>query len=489
MTAACQTLLARALDLVVPRRGAGLARGDRLHRRLRRRRHADRRAVARGVHGHRRRRADVRHHARARQCRSVAARQHRPGERGRDEDDGRRRFAGRASASSAALGCGLAVGVANYLLIWALRIPPIIATLSASFIIQSIDISYGRGLQIKPPPGFADFTNIQIARRPAARDPDGAVRRRRAMSRCTARSRAARCWRSGRTSAPRGSPGIRVEPVRFATYALCGALGGLDGALLAGYFRGANVDIGNEYLLASIAVVVIGGTSVVGRQGQSSRRLGRGAVPGAAADHAEHVRRQRRRAAAADRPHHRRGDHRGGRGEAGAVDDRKHGLSPLRTEFVTFFAQIGDAGGSIGLARRPGRNGLNPTGSYCICTPRWREQLAAPMANWPGSSQNYPGQPRGGRCSNAWRLLAFAAHNVHRELRRSPSELERADCETPRPIRSGEHARETMARFRPRHPTWGIWRAIGAAVRRSLSSAETFIPPSTAGSLRKNGNC
>ncbi len=62
----------------------------------------------------------------------------------------------------AALGCGLAVGVANYLLIRLLRIPPIIATLSASFIIQSIDISYGRGLQIKPPPGFADFTNIII---------------------------------------------------------------------------------------------------------------------------------------------------------------------------------------------------------------------------------------------------------------------------------------------------------------------------------------
>jgi ribose transport system permease protein len=58
--------------------------------------------------------------------------------------------------------------------------------------------------------------------------------------------------------------GIRVERVRFITYALCGMLGGLSGALLAGYFRGASVDIGNEYLLASIAVVVIGGTSVAG---------------------------------------------------------------------------------------------------------------------------------------------------------------------------------------------------------------------------------
>ncbi len=58
--------------------------------------------------------------------------------------------------------------------------------------------------------------------------------------------------------------GVPVGRVRFATYVLSGALGGLSGALLAGYFRGANVDIGNEYLLASIAVVVIGGTSVAG---------------------------------------------------------------------------------------------------------------------------------------------------------------------------------------------------------------------------------
>src|SRR5262249_19842787 len=64
---------------------------------------------------------------------------------------------------AAALASGIAIGIANYFLIWALRIPPIIATLSASFIIQSVDISYGRGLQIKPPPGFADFTNWQIS--------------------------------------------------------------------------------------------------------------------------------------------------------------------------------------------------------------------------------------------------------------------------------------------------------------------------------------
>ena len=80
----------------------------------------------------------------------------------------------------AALACGFAIGAANYLLIWALRIPPIIATLSAAFIIQSIDISYGRGLQIKPPPGFADWAAFDQSL-PAERqgsayacvDPDG----------------------------------------------------------------------------------------------------------------------------------------------------------------------------------------------------------------------------------------------------------------------------------------------------------------------------
>ena len=57
----------------------------------------------------------------------------------------------------AALIAGVLIGLANYGLIRALRIPPIIATLSTSFIVQSIDISYGRGLQVKPPPGFAAF--------------------------------------------------------------------------------------------------------------------------------------------------------------------------------------------------------------------------------------------------------------------------------------------------------------------------------------------
>ncbi len=164
---------------------------------------------------------------------------------------------------AAALASGAAIGLANYLLIRLLLIPPIIATLSASFVILSIDISYGRGLQIKPPPGFADFTNIRLLGIPIlavavvafAIVADVALRR-------TVWGRSVLAIGQNRRAA--WLAGIAVERVRLITYVLSGALGGINGALLAGYFRGASVDIGNEYLLSSIAVVVIGGTSVTG---------------------------------------------------------------------------------------------------------------------------------------------------------------------------------------------------------------------------------
>ena len=70
---------------------------------------------------------------------------------------------------AAALGSGFAIGVANYLLIWALRIPPIIATLSASFVIQSIDISYGRRLDLQAA-AVADVDRLDDEARRQGRD-------------------------------------------------------------------------------------------------------------------------------------------------------------------------------------------------------------------------------------------------------------------------------------------------------------------------------
>src|SRR5258707_2034645 len=163
----------------------------------------------------------------------------------------------------AALFSGIAVGFGNYLLIWLLRIPPIIATLSASFIIQSVGISYGRGLQIKPPPGFADFTSAQVLGIPVLAVGMviftigiGIILHRTIYGRSV--------LAIGQNPRAAWLAGVKVERTRCLTYVLSGALGGICGALLAGYFRGSSLEIGDEYLLASIALVVIGGTSVTG---------------------------------------------------------------------------------------------------------------------------------------------------------------------------------------------------------------------------------
>lgn len=164
---------------------------------------------------------------------------------------------------AAALGVGVLIGLFNYLLIRLLRIPPIIATLSASFVLVSAGISYGRGLQIKPPAAFADFTNLRVGgvsalalAALALTVVAGIVLHRTVYGRSV--------LAIGQNMRAARLAGIRVGQVRLLTYVLCAVLGSLCGALLAGFTGGSSLDMGAEYLLSSIAVVVIGGTSVAG---------------------------------------------------------------------------------------------------------------------------------------------------------------------------------------------------------------------------------
>jgi ribose transport system permease protein len=162
-----------------------------------------------------------------------------------------------------ALGCGAGVGALNYGLIRLLRIPPIIATLSSSFIVLSAAISYSRGIRIKPPPMLADFSTTVVWGVPV-------------MAACAALLTVAMSVVLHRTvfgrtvtaigQNPRAArlAGLPVDRVRFLTYVMCGVFAGLTGYLLSGFSGGAALNMGSEYLLASIAVVVIGGTSVAG---------------------------------------------------------------------------------------------------------------------------------------------------------------------------------------------------------------------------------
>jgi ribose transport system permease protein len=162
-----------------------------------------------------------------------------------------------------ALGIGVAVGTVNYALIKLLRIPPIIATLAISFVVLSAAIATNRGIRIKPPPAMADFTTGTVAGIPnmalvaLVLSVGGWVLLNRSVY---GRWIAA----IGQSLPAARMAGIPVHGVRFVTYVLCAVLAALAGYLLACFSGGAALNMGEEFLLMSIAVVVIGGTAVAG---------------------------------------------------------------------------------------------------------------------------------------------------------------------------------------------------------------------------------
>jgi ribose transport system permease protein len=171
---------------------------------------------------------------------------------------------------AAALGAAMLVGVFNYALIRLLRIPPIIATLSSSFLVLSTAISYGRGIRIKPPPPLAEFATTRFFGIPIAAvfvlllSIVVAIILKRTLY---GRSVLA----VGQNMRAAWLAGLNVDRTRFMTYVFSALLAGCCGILLSGFSGGAALNMGEEFLLASIAVVVIGGTSVAG---------GRANVPG-----------------------------------------------------------------------------------------------------------------------------------------------------------------------------------------------------------------
>lgn len=158
---------------------------------------------------------------------------------------------------------GLAIGILNYALIKLLRIPPIIATLSMSFIVQSTAIWSNRGLRIKPPESLATFTTSDLAGVPNIALV--ALVLSAAAWLLLEKSIYGR-WVSaiGQSQFAARMAGIPVDGTRFVTYTLCAVLAAICGFLFASFSGGAALNMGAEYLLTSIAVVVIGGSAVAG---------------------------------------------------------------------------------------------------------------------------------------------------------------------------------------------------------------------------------
>lgn len=165
----------------------------------------------------------------------------------------------------AALATGIAAGLLNFAAIRFLRLPPIIATLAWSLIFQSFAYNLGGEATLKPPAALTAFTTARLGPLQAMA---GAVL---VVTMLAAFALARTVWGRqllalGQNERAAHFAGIATGPVRLWAYVICGATSALAGVLLSGFTGGAALNMGSTYLMESIAIVALGGTSVAGGQ-------------------------------------------------------------------------------------------------------------------------------------------------------------------------------------------------------------------------------
>ena len=170
---------------------------------------------------------------------------------------------------------GTGLGALNGAGIVLLGLPPIVMTLAMNGILQGAALVYSNGT----PAGFASpaerwlMTGSLGGVTPVVWFLVGV------------RGPGARCCSTGRTFGRRvyavgNSPlvarlsGVGVGGTLIGVYALSGFCAALVGILLSGFSGQASLGMGDEYLLPSIAAVVVGGTLITGGRGHYLGMLG-----------------------------------------------------------------------------------------------------------------------------------------------------------------------------------------------------------------------
>ena len=158
---------------------------------------------------------------------------------------------------------GLVVGIVNVILIELISMPPIIATLAVGFVIQSATLKLAGNAAGSPSPALVSFVTGRIGPIPVMvilgivvtviftlvlnRTTYG--RSLRAMGQSLAAARLA---------------GLKYRRLRMSAFIISSVASAVSGFLLAGYAGGPSLTMGNAYQLSSIAVVVLGGTLIIG---------------------------------------------------------------------------------------------------------------------------------------------------------------------------------------------------------------------------------
>ncbi|MGA3220979.1 MAG: ABC transporter permease [Acidimicrobiales bacterium] len=158
---------------------------------------------------------------------------------------------------------GIVAGAFNGGLIVGPGLPPIVATLATGYIAYTIVLLMGNGSQVIVAPGLISFgqhswhglTLVVLA----------AVIVMAAVALLRGQTRYGIYLHALGQSRPAALlAGIPVKRTVVLTFALSGLLAAISGILLSGYAGGAFADMGDTYLIASVAAIVVGGTRVSG---------------------------------------------------------------------------------------------------------------------------------------------------------------------------------------------------------------------------------
>jgi rhamnose transport system permease protein len=164
------------------------------------------------------------------------------------------------------LSAGALLGAFNGVLVWKLRLPPIVVTLGTMSVYRGAIYLLSQGAWVNEnemTPGFVAFTRAQFL---------GLSTLSWLALACTAfavvlmhRSRAARnLFAAGGNPEAAAYAGIDVGRAQFFAYVICGAVAGLCGYLWVARFAVAYTDIALGFELQVIAACLIGGVAITG---------------------------------------------------------------------------------------------------------------------------------------------------------------------------------------------------------------------------------
>jgi ribose transport system permease protein len=167
------------------------------------------------------------------------------------------------------------VGAVNGLLVTRLSFPPFIVTLAVGTVVSSVLLGVARGAPAQPSPQLLSrlfdrattvlgipvaiwiFVVVALI--------GSIVQHRTTLG--------MRAYALGNSVAAARNSGLAVHRSTIAVYSVAGASYGVAGVMLLGYASGADLNVGEPWLLPSIAAVVVGGSSIRGGSGSYSGTL------------------------------------------------------------------------------------------------------------------------------------------------------------------------------------------------------------------------